>query len=91
VVVLGVRELERGPQLRLLLAARDEHVEDVVVPFALGLERHARLLQQVVDDGRADDAALRVELDGDELAEAARVVVAERLRVALRLEDGVRL
>lgn len=47
----------------------------MVVALALRLKDHARLLKQVVDDAPAGNAAVGVELDGDELPEPRRVVV----------------
>ena len=51
----------------------------------------ARLLEEVLVHARADDVALGVDEDLDELAEARRVVVARRLGVAEGLEHGVGL
>jgi len=54
---------------------RTNLVENVVVALAFGLKDHARLFEQVVDDAAPRDAAVRVELDGDQLPEPGRVVV----------------
>ena len=53
------------------------------------LRDEPRLLEQVVVDERGRDARVVVEVDVDQLAEARRVVVAHRLRVAKGLEDRV--
>ena len=47
------------------------------------------LFKQVVVDVSADRVALEVEVDVHVLAEATRVVVAVRLRVAERFQDAV--
>eukprot|EP00964_Phaeocystis_antarctica_P152913 scaffold120975_cov66-Phaeocystis_antarctica.AAC.9 len=51
----------------------------------------ARLLEEILVHARADDVALGVDEDLDELAEARRVVVARRLGVAEGLEHRVGL
>ena len=79
------------PHRRVALVARDHVVEDVVVALALALEGHARLLEQVLLRRRAEHLALLAHRDLDELAEARRVVVARRLRVAEGLEHRVGL
>ena len=56
-----------------------------------GCARHARLLEQVRGDRAADDRTARPEVDLDPLAEARRVVVAKRARVAERFEHRVAL
>lgn len=50
-------------------------VENVVVALAFGLEHDPGLLEQVVDDAAARNAAVRVKLDRDEFPEPRRVVV----------------
>mmetsp|Transcript_66996 Transcript_66996/g.193595 ORF Transcript_66996/g.193595 Transcript_66996/m.193595 type:complete len:668 (-) Transcript_66996:420-2423(-) len=90
------REARRG---------RARLVEDVVIPLALLLVADAHLLQKVCADPCTAQAAAgarqaglcqrllvaRSELQLDELAEAAGVVVSQRPRVAERLEQGVGL
>lgn len=61
------------------------------IPFALLLLDDARLLQQVIGDHSAHWIGLMIELNVHVLAESARVVVAVRLGVAERLENGVTL
>ena len=81
-----VRELAR-----LAFDIAQDLVQRVVGPFPGPAPDDARLLQQVRVDGAAGHAAVGVERHGHPLAEAARVVVPERLRVAVGFEDRVRL
>ncbi|RUS75274.1 hypothetical protein EGW08_016966, partial [Elysia chlorotica] len=76
-----VERLSHGMALGAALGGRGELVEDVVVSLLARLERDARLLQKVV----LHDAALDLgagEADLHELAEAARVVITDRLCIA---------
>jgi len=75
--------------LLVLIAQTEQLVEDVKVALAFLLVHDARLLQQVVGDAGAGDLALLVELDLGELAEARRVVVAQRARIAEALQHVV--
>lgn len=56
----------------------------------LGLEDHARLLEQIGLHARADDVMTPIEVDLNELAESRRVVVASGLGIAERLHDRIR-
>lgn len=60
------------------------------VALVLAPPRDPRFLKQVPVDVGSSNRADRVEEDADELAEARRVVVLDRLRVSKRLEDQVR-
>mmetsp|Transcript_11804 Transcript_11804/g.50590 ORF Transcript_11804/g.50590 Transcript_11804/m.50590 type:complete len:349 (+) Transcript_11804:2371-3417(+) len=68
-----------------------ELVKNVEVAFGVVHLNDPRALQQVRADRRAADGVFVVELDLDELPEAARVVVSHRLRVTERLEQWVGL
>jgi hypothetical protein len=63
-------------------------IKDVVAALHRPLANDAPLLEEVRLHARADDVALAVE-NAEELAEARRVVVHQRLGVAERLEEGV--
>ena len=93
--VLEAAVLGRGQELEPLALgladAAEQRVEDVVVALARPLRHHSRLLEQVGADGAADDGAVAREVRLHEFAEARRVVVAQRARVAERLEQRVRL
>ena len=66
---------------------RGEHlIEDVIVALAARNLDDARSLEQVGLAGRADDDGVGVVLHRDVLAEARRVVVADRLGVTECLE-----
>jgi len=73
---------------RVGLALAEVLVEDVVRPLARRALDDARLLQQRrLAPARLDGHRVPVELDAQELGEAARVAVAQRRRVAERLEE----
>ena len=59
--------------------------------LALGVRDDTRLLEQILLDGRAAERALGREDQSDVLAKARRVVVADRLCVAERLEHRRRV
>ena len=80
-----------APGLRAAVAVGDALVEDVEAALALRLPHEAHFFQKIGPDVRGAQPAPAVELEGDPLAEAARVVVAQRPRVAEALQDGVRL
>mmetsp|Transcript_9976 Transcript_9976/g.25803 ORF Transcript_9976/g.25803 Transcript_9976/m.25803 type:complete len:521 (-) Transcript_9976:76-1638(-) len=89
---LGVL-LRRGAAVEAVLGggASLELVEDVEVALALSLVHDARLLEEQVGDVAPGDRVLRRVVQRGELAEARRVVVAERLGVAEGLHERVRL
>ena len=61
------------------------------VPLNSILETYAGFLEQIVDNRRRVEHARGREVDLDKFAEAGRVVVLERLRVAERFQQGVRV
>jgi hypothetical protein len=66
-------------------------VEYVVAALAVAVAHHAALLEQVGDALAAHHGVAGVKLQLGELAKARRVVVAHRLGVAKRLQQGVAL
>ena len=95
VALVHVMEVLRIVQLELLchalIRAVDELVEDVVVALPGLLVHHTGLLQQVVGDAPADGVASVIKVDFHVLAETTRVVVANGLGVAERLQQRVRV
>ena len=61
----------------------------MVISFVFALRDHPGSLQQVVRDVAADDAALGVEVDLDELSEPRRVVVTRGLGISESLQNRV--
>lgn len=80
-------------QLLLVLAthAGQHAVEDVIVALVHGLVHDARLFEQVLLNLGALDDAVLVEVNVDVLAEATRVIVSDRLGIAERLQNRIRL
>lgn len=66
-------------------------IKDVVVSLADALRYDSRLFQQEIHDLGANNLAVVIELDLDELAEATRVVIAQRLGITKGLEKRVGL
>ena len=67
----------------------EQLVEDVVGPLHLLLLGDTRLLEQVRHDVATGELSTGGEVDSDEFSEPGGVVVSRRLRVAVRLENGV--
>ena len=70
------------------LGRGSELIEHVVVPLLFGLEGDPRLLEEVVLDHTALDLEPGVEADLHEPAEPGGVVVADRLGVACKRNNG---
>lgn len=85
VVVCGVLQVELVALLRR--QAGQHAVEDVVVTLVTSLADDACLLQQVLIDLGALYCTLLVEMNVDVLAETARVVVSDGLRVPESLKS----
>ena len=79
--------LEFAPQV--IRSTSTELVKDVVVPLLTVLAHNSCSFQQVVRDVAADDAALGVEVDLDELSEPRRVVVTRGLGISESLQNRV--
>ena len=72
-------------------AALHELVEYMKTPFGFAADDHPTLLEQIPINVCTRDTAIWREADTNELSETTGIVVALRLRVTKRLEDGVRL
>ena len=84
----SISNLSPGSGLQVFV--KSDLVEDVIVALAGQLVDHPGLLQEVgLQPGPADVEA-EAEVDVDQLAEAAAVVVAQRLGVAEGLQQRVR-
>eukprot|EP00962_Isochrysis_galbana_P055701 scaffold27473_cov118-Isochrysis_galbana.AAC.2 len=87
VIVFRIRQPER----RLLggRQAGEKLVKAVVVALLGRLHDRARLLKQVCYDVSAHQPVALIKVNARELAEARRVVIHDRLRIAERLKDRV--
>ena len=85
--------MQNDRSLTFKLPAPTSHklVEDVKAPFGLAPDDHPTLLEQIPINVCTRDTAIWREADTNELSETTGIVVALRLRVTKRLEDGVRL
>ena len=79
-----VNEMHVLPLLRG--SPSNQIVEDVEIALVGDLADNPRLLEQVVGDVGTDLLAVGIEVDLQVLAEARRVIVAQRLRVTEGLE-----
>ena len=64
-------------------------IEEVVVAFFLTLRDDSRFFQQIMRNESASNAELASEMNLDELAEATAVVIASRLRITKRFQQGI--
>jgi len=91
-IILGRIVLVQQEPSEVVVCHAGEHlVEDVVVPFALGLAYETDLLEEVGLDARSHERPAFVESYLDEFAETARVVVPYRAGVPERFEYWIRL
>lgn len=88
--VVKVFILEHKLSLNTVIGSTKELIENMVVPLVCIQLDHSGLFEQIPIDVRPSDLPGPRELDANEFSESRRVIVADSLRIAERLQDRIR-